>query len=106
LQHRAVVAFALTGQCEGIERSLRSNRAVVAAQSCGRCSPIVQSFFFALTSQCEEIMQSSRQGFQKARELFKKRFGLSDKRLRRMKENVPAFFPFPFSAKNPYLCEE
>ncbi|EEF76918.1 hypothetical protein BACCOPRO_02424 [Phocaeicola coprophilus DSM 18228 = JCM 13818] len=51
-------------------------------------------------------MQSSRQGFQKARELFKKRFGLSDKRLRRMKENVPAFFPFPFSAKNPYLCEE
>jgi len=91
LQHRAVVAFALTGRCGPIERSLRPNRAVV---------------FFALTSQCEDFMQSSRQGFQKARELFKKRFGLSDKRLRRMKENVPAFFPFPFSAKNPYLCEE
>jgi hypothetical protein len=36
LQHRAVVAFALTGRCGSIVRSLQPHRAVVAAQSSGR----------------------------------------------------------------------
>ena len=41
----------------GIVRSLKPNRAVVGTQSCGRCGPIERSFF-ALTSQCEGIVQS------------------------------------------------
>ena len=46
-----------------IDRSLRSNRAVVEAQSCGRLRPIVRLLkpnravvAFALTSQCEDIV--------------------------------------------------
>lgn len=52
------VAAESCGRCFCIDRSMRGHRAVVEVQTCSRCGPIVRSFAFALTSQCEDIVQS------------------------------------------------
>ena len=68
----------------GSVQTLGLNRAVVEAESCGRCSPIVRSF--------PARREAAREGLCKAFGLLKKRFDVFIKRFRRFKEKNSTFF--------------
>lgn len=67
-----------------IVRSLRLNRAVVEAESCGRCSPIVRSFPARREAAWECLC--------KAFGLLKKRFGLFIKTPKHFDQKSETFF--------------
>ena len=67
-----------------IVRALRRNRAGVEAESCGRCSPIVQSF--------PARREAARKGLCKAFGLLKKRFGLFIKTPKHFDQKPETFF--------------